>query len=93
MDTLQNSAYGGALRIKGTLEGSRRSVQMKLLFKALFGSKSLNGDIDDVYPWDCPSRLVMEVGEQVSDIIEYGDEVQGSGNLGMYRWSLTPRRL
>jgi len=76
-----NSAYGGALRIKGTLEGSLRPVQMKPLFNALFGTAT-PGEGVTTYTLGMPKSLVMEVGEQVSDTLSMETKYKGVGISG-----------
>lgn len=75
---IANSAYGGALKLKGNLEGSLRPTQMLPIFKALFGSS------DGVAPnteltLGLPTALVMELGEQVGSATSMETKYTGVG--------------
>ncbi len=60
-----SNAYGGALKLSGTIEGSIRPVQMMNVFKALFGTADTES-LTTTYSLGLPTSLVMTIGENTT---------------------------
>jgi hypothetical protein len=68
---IPTAAYGGALKVSGTLEGNLRPKQMKMLIYSLMGaSANLTGSDPIVsgtkFTMSNPSSFQMKIGEQTS---------------------------
>lgn len=88
---IANSAYGGALKLSGTLEGNLRPIQMKPLFKALFGNAD-DGTGVTTYTLGLPKSLVMEIGEQVASASSMQTKYNGVG-LKSCTLEFTPKEI
>lgn len=78
---IANNAFGGALAIKGTLEGSLRPKMMKPLFKAMMGTEAVVGSTT-TYTLGLPKSLVMEIGEQTTQSDSMQTKYSGVGISG-----------
>lgn len=63
------AAYGGALKVSGSIEGNLRPIQMKQIIASLFGASSALGGTDPVtagtkYTLGLPTSMQLKIGEQ-----------------------------
>lgn len=88
---IANSAFGGALKVGGSLEGSLRPVQMMPLFKALFGESTPVGDTT-TFTLGLPTALVVEIGEQVTNNASMSTKYNGVG-IKSCTMEFTPKEI
>lgn len=68
---IPTAAFGGALKVSGTLEGNLRPLQMKMLMYAMMGASAALTGSDPIvsgtkFTLGVPTSIQMKIGEQTS---------------------------
>jgi len=87
------AAYGGALKVSGSIEGNLRPKQMKQLIESCFGDSTALGVLDPItsgtkYTLSMPKSMQLKVGEQTQSGGSYEMELDYQG-VGVKTMNLT----